>query len=399
MFFVISGYCIAERCTREYAVTGSVRGFLTDRLLRIYPPYWAALAFAILLNVAGAVVRDQAFVPGNPWPAGALGWLRAFGAVEFWSGDSGYLLVAWTLSFELGFYLLAAACLGLALRTRRVWAGWVSRGGGPMLAVGLSPWGSALPLLTLWPNFALGAIVWWLRRHLPHAPARLAVGLPLLAVLAFFVWKFLPDDNLTLVLMVAYAALLLVLRPWDAQIADAAWLRWLGWMGIFSYSLYLVHAPIVGKFRNLLGRRWAAAGSPFPLGAGGGLRAGDFGRLVLLSAGRTAHRKMAPGISDPFFPPETVMKTCDFLVIGGGSAGYNAARVASGLGLKTIVVDGARELGGLCILRGCMPSKTLLYIAEVLHLAQKGKSFGLKTSLRACRPEGHPCAQAEDHRG
>ncbi|MBS0630884.1 MAG: NAD(P)/FAD-dependent oxidoreductase [Verrucomicrobia bacterium] len=72
------------------------------------------------------------------------------------------------------------------------------------------------------------------------------------------------------------------------------------------------------------------------------------------------------------------VKTYDFLVLGGGSAGFNAARVATGLGLKTAVVDGARELGGLCILRGCMPSKTLLYMAEVLHLAKKGKTFGLK---------------------
>ncbi|MEO6876131.1 MAG: NAD(P)/FAD-dependent oxidoreductase [Opitutaceae bacterium] len=72
------------------------------------------------------------------------------------------------------------------------------------------------------------------------------------------------------------------------------------------------------------------------------------------------------------------MKTYDFLVIGGGSAGYNAARVASSLGQRTAIVDGARELGGLCILRGCMPSKTLIYIAEVLHLAGKGKTFGLK---------------------
>lgn len=68
----------------------------------------------------------------------------------------------------------------------------------------------------------------------------------------------------------------------------------------------------------------------------------------------------------------------DFIVIGGGSAGFSAARVAVSLGLKTAIVDGARELGGLCILRGCMPSKTLLYMAEVLHLAQKGKTFGLK---------------------
>lgn len=72
------------------------------------------------------------------------------------------------------------------------------------------------------------------------------------------------------------------------------------------------------------------------------------------------------------------MKTYDFLVLGGGSAGFNAARVACDLGLRTAVVDGARQLGGLCILRGCMPSKALLYIAEVLHLARKGRTFGLK---------------------
>ena len=68
----------------------------------------------------------------------------------------------------------------------------------------------------------------------------------------------------------------------------------------------------------------------------------------------------------------------DFVAIGGGSAGFNAARVAVTHGLRVAVVDGARQLGGLCILRGCMPSKTLLYMAEVLHLAQKGKTFGLK---------------------
>src|SRR5579883_3318175 len=68
----------------------------------------------------------------------------------------------------------------------------------------------------------------------------------------------------------------------------------------------------------------------------------------------------------------------DFVVIGGGSAGFNAARVAKDLGLSVGIIDGADPLGGLCILRGCMPSKTLLYLAEVLHLAQKAKTFGLK---------------------
>jgi len=72
------------------------------------------------------------------------------------------------------------------------------------------------------------------------------------------------------------------------------------------------------------------------------------------------------------------MKPYDFLVIGGGSAGYNAARTAADLRLRVAVADGARKLGGLCILKGCMPSKTLLYAAEVLHRSQRGADFGLR---------------------
>ena len=67
----------------------------------------------------------------------------------------------------------------------------------------------------------------------------------------------------------------------------------------------------------------------------------------------------------------------DYIVIGGGSGGYAAARTARETLNRVAIVDNAPELGGLCILRGCMPSKTLIYSAEVLHLAQQGNTFGL----------------------
>jgi pyruvate/2-oxoglutarate dehydrogenase complex dihydrolipoamide dehydrogenase (E3) component len=80
----------------------------------------------------------------------------------------------------------------------------------------------------------------------------------------------------------------------------------------------------------------------------------------------------------------------DFVVIGGGSAGYNAARVAAALGKRVAVVDGAKKLGGLCILKGCMPSKTLIYSAEVLHLARTGRDFGISVKgASADMPEVH----------
>jgi pyruvate/2-oxoglutarate dehydrogenase complex dihydrolipoamide dehydrogenase (E3) component len=52
--------------------------------------------------------------------------------------------------------------------------------------------------------------------------------------------------------------------------------------------------------------------------------------------------------------------------------------VAAALGKRVAVIDGAKKLGGLCILRGCMPSKTLIYSAEVLHVARQGGQFGVR---------------------
>jgi pyruvate/2-oxoglutarate dehydrogenase complex dihydrolipoamide dehydrogenase (E3) component len=71
------------------------------------------------------------------------------------------------------------------------------------------------------------------------------------------------------------------------------------------------------------------------------------------------------------------MSEFDFVVVGGGSAGYAAARTAAGEGLRTAVIDGSAELGGLCILRGCMPSKTLIESANRLQDMREAKEFGL----------------------
>ena len=68
----------------------------------------------------------------------------------------------------------------------------------------------------------------------------------------------------------------------------------------------------------------------------------------------------------------------DVAIIGGGSGGYAAARTAAGAGLKTVVIEGGREVGGLCILRGCMPTKALLYAAEVKHLAEHAATWGVR---------------------
>jgi pyruvate/2-oxoglutarate dehydrogenase complex dihydrolipoamide dehydrogenase (E3) component len=72
----------------------------------------------------------------------------------------------------------------------------------------------------------------------------------------------------------------------------------------------------------------------------------------------------------------------EFLIIGGGSAGYSGAFIAVSLGLKTAVIDGGPEVGGLCILRGCMPSKTLLESGHRAMAIREAHEFGLHAEYR-----------------
>jgi pyruvate/2-oxoglutarate dehydrogenase complex dihydrolipoamide dehydrogenase (E3) component len=64
-------------------------------------------------------------------------------------------------------------------------------------------------------------------------------------------------------------------------------------------------------------------------------------------------------------------------IIGGGSAGYAAARTAAALGAKVVVIEGGEKMAGLCILRGCMPSKTLLESAHRWHEINRAREFCL----------------------
>ena len=70
-------------------------------------------------------------------------------------------------------------------------------------------------------------------------------------------------------------------------------------------------------------------------------------------------------------------RTHDVVVLGGGSAGYAAAVTARDAGADVAIVDEG-PLGGLCILRGCMPSKTILRSSDVMALMRRAAEFGLQ---------------------
>ena len=67
----------------------------------------------------------------------------------------------------------------------------------------------------------------------------------------------------------------------------------------------------------------------------------------------------------------------DVIIIGGGPGGYVCAVSCAGYGLKTALVE-KRELGGTCLNRGCIPTKTLLFTAGLLENLHKSSLFGIK---------------------
>ena len=65
------------------------------------------------------------------------------------------------------------------------------------------------------------------------------------------------------------------------------------------------------------------------------------------------------------------------VVVGGGPGGYAAAFLAADLGLKTALVDPELNPGGVCVYRGCIPSKALLHVAKLVAEARHANAWGI----------------------
>lgn len=77
--------------------------------------------------------------------------------------------------------------------------------------------------------------------------------------------------------------------------------------------------------------------------------------------------------NSPIFPPQGGR----LVVIGGGPGGYAAAFYAADLGMNVTLVDLEKNPGGVCLYRGCIPSKALLHVAKLINEAKEAKEWGV----------------------
>ena len=76
------------------------------------------------------------------------------------------------------------------------------------------------------------------------------------------------------------------------------------------------------------------------------------------------------------------MEEYDLIIIGGGAGAFASAIKANELGAKTLMANQGLPLGGTCINVGCVPSKTLLWAGEVMHLAKNHNIPGIDIEVK-----------------
>ncbi len=74
------------------------------------------------------------------------------------------------------------------------------------------------------------------------------------------------------------------------------------------------------------------------------------------------------------------MENKNIIVIGAGPGGYAAAFYAADLGMEVTLIDKAANPGGVCLYRGCIPSKALLHVAKLINETEEAKNWGIEFS-------------------
>jgi exopolysaccharide production protein ExoZ len=259
IFFVISGFCIANAGMATLRRGEPIGAYVRARARRIYPTYWAALCLALAFYFAGYLMARRGAIAGNIFTQtnpleGTL--LSRFANLTLTMAplrQPNTLAVAWTLCYEVAFYAVVGLALFACGRLRREGAVLPllhALTTASLVALLLFPGHGVFPL-DLWPHFGLGIFVY----DILSRPAVRATRWWLGAVLALYaVHIALHDVHIgamgqmsrpTFLMTALFAVYLLFAYRHDERASRLPGVPALGFIGLFSYSLYLTHTVTI----------------------------------------------------------------------------------------------------------------------------------------------------------
>lgn len=255
IFFMISGYALAIAARGASERWG---GFVVSRMVRLYGPVFATVAFTAVLM---AVTPQGSGPNGSFWIASAAREYRVSDILQdlmLVTGESGVITPLWSLRYEILFSLLLPLYLLVARKVRPAWSLAVA-----LLAL-LAGHMNGLPALAYAPMFLIGVVFAridepmraWVGRVSEKLGVRIAgTVLVIAAVAAIPAQWYLPVEYPKgaysmlgfVVTAAACAALVAAAASFPPLVRLLSW-RPVAWLGAISFSLYLVHEPIVKAF-------------------------------------------------------------------------------------------------------------------------------------------------------
>jgi peptidoglycan/LPS O-acetylase OafA/YrhL len=249
IFFVLSGYLVGGSVLRSFEQgRWSWRDYLTRRLVRL----WLVLLPALALSAGWQLLRH--LPPDRAWLAAQdVTWRTLFGNIALLQDirvpNFGGNRVLWTLANEFWYYLLFPMML-LVVRGRTL----AARIGYALLLVGVGYF-VGHTVIALFPEWLMGVVLAWLPAGRTTARQRwvaLIAYIVAIYVISMLLWPqgFVKMDEVAGLLTMGLIWLLL---GWQQPVSAAhRWVRLARWLAGLSYSLYLVHYPMLQFFADHL---------------------------------------------------------------------------------------------------------------------------------------------------
>jgi peptidoglycan/LPS O-acetylase OafA/YrhL len=273
IFFVLSGFVIAHSIGNRLVDWRYIWAFILRRSIRLDPPYWCAIA----VGLATMVIRNRFGHAAGDWPT-VWGFFLHFAYLEDLFHQPRIVPVFWTLCLEVQLYLVFVLLLGIAHWVHRPKLDAQSRDQFTVKviffayiisfawAVGffkdnwITPW-----FVYPWHKFLLGAIISLLATR--RIKLRTAMSAILIYVTVGVIRRWTvgsPEPRFSSGIWIACATATF-LACGVARGALYSWLSWrpLLWLGSISYSLYLLHEPIIeilmAAQTRVAGKSWSAS--------------------------------------------------------------------------------------------------------------------------------------------